>query len=48
MFVLATVQLVADYVCKTYQKMTILSYAYTIINGGIIPLVHTCLGRKNI
>ena len=34
MYVLVIVQLVADYVCKTYQKMTILSYVYITTNGG--------------
>ena len=38
MYVLATVQLVEDYVCKTYQKMTILSYVYTTTNWGLFPL----------
>ena len=46
MYVLVIVQLVADYVCKTYQKMTILSYAYTITNGDYSPCTYLLRQEK--
>ena len=48
MYAQVTVQLVADYVCKTYQKMTILSYAYTITNGDYSPCTYLLRQEKYI